>query len=147
MLWTSWPSLAKLSVYKYTEKLARLGRWPYHKKKGSSAARLWRLQSEMKCNSPSIKQCWHILAFSGIFKKKSLYRFQQDQGPVSRALILYISIWIFDFGPETFPGLSRNGPQTRESGENRPFARWRHFTTTTRILFAFSFIFKFGNPS
>ena len=30
---------------------------------------------------------------------------------------------------------------------NRPFARWRHFTTTTRILFVFRFIFKFGNPS
>ena len=30
---------------------------------------------------------------------------------------------------------------------NRPFARWRHFTTTTRILFAFSFIFKFRNPA
>ena len=26
-------------------------------------------------------------------------------------LILYISIWKFDFGPETLPGLSRNGPQ------------------------------------
>ena len=30
---------------------------------------------------------------------------------------------------------------------NRPFARWRHFTTTTRILFVFPFIFKFCNPS
>ena len=29
----------------------------------------------------------------------------------------------------------------------RPFARWRHFTTRTRILFVFPFIFKFGNPS
>ena len=28
---------------------------------------------------------------------------------------------------------------------NRRFAQWRYFTT--RILFAFSFIFKFGNPS
>ena len=27
------------------------------------------------------------------------------------ALILYISIWIFDCGPEKLPGLSRNGPQ------------------------------------
>ena len=24
---------------------------------------------------------------------------------------------------------------------------WRHFTTTTKILFSFPFIFKFGNPS
>ena len=30
---------------------------------------------------------------------------------------------------------------------NRPFARWHHFTTTTKILFVFPFIFKFGNPS
>ena len=30
---------------------------------------------------------------------------------------------------------------------NRPFARWRYFTTTPRILFVFLFIFKFGNPS
>ena len=30
---------------------------------------------------------------------------------------------------------------------NRPFAQWRHFTTTTRILFVFPFTFKFGNPN
>ena len=29
----------------------------------------------------------------------------------TRALILYISIWIFDFGPVKLPGLSRNRPQ------------------------------------
>ena len=29
----------------------------------------------------------------------------------NRALILYISIWIFDFGSVKLPGLSRNGPQ------------------------------------
>ena len=29
------------------------------------------------------------------------------------ALILYISIWIFVFGPEKLPGLLRNGPQDR----------------------------------
>ena len=28
----------------------------------------------------------------------------------SSGLILYISIWIFDFGPEKLPGLSSNGP-------------------------------------
>ena len=30
---------------------------------------------------------------------------------------------------------------------NRPFARRRQFTTTTRTLFVFPFIFNFGNPS
>ena len=28
----------------------------------------------------------------------------------TRVPILYISVWIFDFGPEKLPGLSRNGP-------------------------------------
>ena len=32
------------------------------------------------------------------------------------------------------------------SASNWPFAQWRHFTTTTRILFVFHFIFTFGNP-
>ena len=31
----------------------------------------------------------------------------------TRTLILYFSIWIFDFGPEMLPGLSRNGPQAK----------------------------------
>ena len=31
------------------------------------------------------------------------------------ALILDISIWKFDFGPEKLPGLSRNGPQVKFS--------------------------------
>ena len=34
----------------------------------------------------------------------------------TRALILYITISIFDFGPEKLPGLSRNGPQSNERG-------------------------------
>ena len=32
------------------------------------------------------------------------------------------------------------------SNNTRPFARWRHFTSTNRIVFVFSFICKFGNP-
>ena len=31
----------------------------------------------------------------------------------THALIPYISIWIFDFGPKKLPGLSRNVPQDR----------------------------------
>ena len=46
----------------------------------------------------------------------------------TRALILYISIWIFDFGPEKLPGLSRNGPQPRW-----PF--WNVFVTGELIVF------------
>ena len=32
----------------------------------------------------------------------------------TRALILYILVWIFVFGPEKLPGLSRDGPQVRK---------------------------------
>ena len=35
----------------------------------------------------------------------------------------------------------------RKNVQNRPFARWRHFTTTTRIHYVFPFVLKFGNPS
>ena len=38
----------------------------------------------------------------------------------TRALILYISIWIFDFGPKKLPGLSRNGPQVRSHSPFQP---------------------------
>ena len=31
--------------------------------------------------------------------------------------------------------------------QNRPFAQWRHFTATTRIIFVFPFTFEFCNPS
>ena len=34
----------------------------------------------------------------------------------TRALILFISVSIFDFGPEKLPGLSRNGPQNKHFG-------------------------------
>ena len=37
----------------------------------------------------------------------------------TRALILYISIWIFDFGPVKLPGLSRNGPLENKFLENK----------------------------
>ena len=33
------------------------------------------------------------------------------------------------------------------SESNRPFARWRYFTTTTKIIFVFPFISNFCNPS
>ena len=34
----------------------------------------------------------------------------------TRALTLFISTWIFDFGPGKLPGLSRNGPLGRSMG-------------------------------
>ena len=38
----------------------------------------------------------------------------------TRALILYISIWIFDFGPVKLPGPSRNGPQAGKANRKVP---------------------------
>ena len=37
----------------------------------------------------------------------------------THALILLISIWIFNFGPEKLPRLSRNGPQVPSAGRAR----------------------------
>ena len=51
----------------------------------------------------------------------------------------------FGFSTDAFLKLAKKVP--RQRSKNRPFARWRHFTTTTRILFVFLFIFKFGSPS
>ena len=42
-------------------------------------------------------------------------------------------------------------PDTESPGEitiiNRPFWRWQHLTTATRIHFIFDFLFKFLNPT
>ena len=45
----------------------------------------------------------------------------------NQALILYISIWKFDFGPEKLPGLSRDWPQVSMAGEIRKVFLWRFF--------------------
>ena len=56
----------------------------------------------------------------------------------TRAFVLYISIWIFDFGPEKLPGLSRNGPQARYGGEikrvNNRFRAKKGATAITTLL-------------
>ena len=41
------------------------------------------------------------------------------------ALIFYISILIFDFGPEKLAGLSRNGPQSGTRTRDRQIANRR----------------------
>ena len=60
--------------------------------------------------------------------------------------LLYLQRFYKTFS--TFLHRRERKPQNVHSKfKNRPFARWRHFTTTTRILFVFSFIFKFCNPT
>ena len=56
----------------------------------------------------------------------------------TRAVILYISIWIFDFGPVKLPGLSRNGPQSTYQ-----VSRIRVFLNPQLFLS----VFEFARPS
>ena len=61
------------------------------------------------------------------------------------ALILYISIWIFDFGPVKLPGLSRNGPQAMviDIVSKMTIPRWaRHFYLAI-LMCAYFTILKF----
>ena len=71
-------------------------------------------------------------------------------------ICLYKSCADFHFSHVSYTALPRENDlaieedyQTDSQNKacNRPFARWRHFTTTTRILFVFPFGFSFGNPS
>jgi len=45
-----------------------------------------------------------------------------------KRLVLYISIWIFHFGPEKLPGLSRNGPQAGRLAEIEPVSGGQQLT-------------------
>ena len=57
------------------------------------------------------------------------------------------SLWVIDLKPKYHNKSAECWSACKKKLFNRPFARWRHFTTTTRILFVFLFIFKFGSPS
>ena len=62
----------------------------------------------------------------------------------TRALILYISIWIFDFGPVKLPGPSRNGPQSgwlRRFGSLHPNPHSWIFTSLTVDSSSLSYLF------
>ena len=67
-------------------------------------------------------------------------------------LILFISIWIFDFGPVKLPGLSRNGPLA--SNIHTSFQTWRLWnyfiitlirTRTKKISLSFYLIWNWNN--
>ena len=68
--------------------------------------------------------------------------------PISRHLRLSLTVfqgnrpWVVDDRQYLF----RVPPHIKKQRLNRPFTRWRHFTTTTRILYVFAFISKIGNP-
>ena len=84
----------------------------------------------------------------------------------TRALILYISIWIFDLEPETLSGLSRNGPQLssrfwcserrkRSDGQTMIAARtrsglskcqWQRINLIQLVISAF-FYFRYGDKT
>ena len=57
------------------------------------------------------------------------------------------SLWVIDLKPMYHNKSAEWWSVCKKKLFNRPFARLRHFTTTTRILIVFLFIFKFGSPS
>ena len=68
----------------------------------------------------------------------------QDPRPYS-----YISIWIFDFGPEKLPGLSRNGPQLARITQSLDSAihRTNHYPADKYFENQLRFSLAAGRPS
>ena len=60
----------------------------------------------------------------------------------TRALILYISIWKFDFGPEKLPGLSRNG--LLQGGQKRARPSKKVWFSGLGLCLEMSLVFDFG---
>ena len=68
----------KKQCFIYCIEIVKVGYLKVISSKSFSLARLWRLQSKMKCISFSIllgEQCWHILTFSGSLGTQC-YQFQ-----------------------------------------------------------------------
>ena len=68
----------------------------------------------------------------------------------TRAMLMFqtnpVGVDLFSFVTLSFVPINLHRCYSREwkrSIGNRLLARWRHFTTTTRILFVFLFVFKF----
>ena len=66
---------------------------------------------------------------------------------IPRNRFSFFSLWVIDLKPIYHNKSAECWPVCKKKLFNRPFARLRHFTTSTRILFVFLFIFKFGSPS
>ena len=52
--------------------------------------------------------------------------------------------WAMRYSYSTLFRYARRGARKVNTWYNRPLARWRHFTTTTRILQGFAFLCKLG---
>ena len=66
---------------------------------------------------------------------------------IPRYRFSFYSLWVIDLKPMYHNKKAKCWWACKKKLFNRPFAGLRHFTTTTRILFVFLFIFKFGSPS
>ena len=66
---------------------------------------------------------------------------------INRMKMMYIAEMLYDDNNNNAQHMERRMFSRVFGCMNRTFARWRHFTTTTRILFVFPFVFKFCNPS
>ena len=66
---------------------------------------------------------------------------------IPRYRFSFFSLWVIDLKLKYHNKSADCWSACKKKLFNRPFARWRHFTTTTRILFVFLFIFQFGSPS
>ena len=58
----------------------------------------------------------------------------------------FFSLWVIDLRSKYHNKSAECWSACKKKSFNRLFARWRHFTTTTRIPFVFLFIFNFGSP-
>ena len=105
-----------------------------------------------------IQSCCHkIRIFDGCFvsnisrataKKRNTQKYghrRQKKKKQGDPIFLLQFLNIF-YMADTRAKFEKNLDSTSFQGK-RPFARWSHFTTTTRILFVFPFIFWLGNPS
>ena len=66
---------------------------------------------------------------------------------IPRYRFSFYSLWVIDLKPKYHNKSAEWWSACKKKLFKRPFARLRHFTTTTRILFVLVFIFQFGSPS
>ena len=93
----------------------------------------WRWKTMITCTT-----CYRCTI---LWQRERLYCFSLGQ------LVAILSLTFCTLRPAPSPPVPFFKSIEHLHTANRPFAWWRRFTTTTRILFGFLFIFKFGSPS
>ena len=98
--------------------------------------------------------CWIQFLVPSLIHKRLLQSYEEDlyntlyQGELT---IFFFSSFNPILNSKRMPDYFRNSIPCEQSFLScmafSVYEVWRHFTTTTKILFNFPFIFKFGNPS